>query len=227
MVIRSKTMSFAGGMAVFPGGRIDDADFDLAEKLDHELEVDEAAARIAGMRETLEETGLAIGITNPVSADEALRARKMLLETIVLEPVLEKFNWTLDFDGLIPFARWLPQGVHHRVFDTRFYLADLGTGAVDIAVDETENTRLFWASAERVLEMAETGDVKVIYPTRRNLERLAQFPTFADAKKQADDIPVRIITPAIEERDGQKWLTIPDDIGYPVHGEPLEAVDRS
>ncbi|MEL6487211.1 MAG: NUDIX hydrolase, partial [Pseudomonadota bacterium] len=31
MTVRSRNMAFAGGMAVFPGGRVDPADFALAE----------------------------------------------------------------------------------------------------------------------------------------------------------------------------------------------------
>jgi 8-oxo-dGTP pyrophosphatase MutT (NUDIX family) len=33
MVVRSRKMSFAGGMAVFPGGRVDPADYDLGRQL--------------------------------------------------------------------------------------------------------------------------------------------------------------------------------------------------
>jgi hypothetical protein len=61
--------------------------------------------------------------------------------------VLEAFGWQLALDRLTPFARWLPKHRAPRIFDTRFYIADLGTGAVDVAVDATENTHLFWASA--------------------------------------------------------------------------------
>ncbi|MEZ5750183.1 MAG: hypothetical protein R3D83_10035 [Caenibius sp.] len=32
MVTRSKVLNFAGGMAVFPGGRVDDPDRDLARQ---------------------------------------------------------------------------------------------------------------------------------------------------------------------------------------------------
>ncbi|RYD48684.1 MAG: NUDIX hydrolase, partial [Sphingomonadales bacterium] len=37
--------------------------------------------------------------------------------------------------------------------------------------------------------------------------------------------PVRTVTPWIEERDGERYLCIPDDLGYPVTAQPLaEAV---
>lgn len=228
MVQRSKEMRFAGGAAVFPGGRVDPADYELAEAHgasddDHR---EELAARIASIRETLEETGLAVGLHQRPSLEEALAARAHLLEVGTLAPVLEAMNWTLDLDGLIPFARWRPKHKEIRVFDTRFYLANLGTGAVDLLVDATENTHLFWASATEALRMADTGDIKVIFPTRRNLERLALFDSFDAAVAHVADYPSRMITPYMEMRDGVPWLLIPDDAGYPVHGEVLETAAR-
>lgn len=69
-------------------------------------------------------------------------------------------------------------GIRYQFLGTRFFLANLGTGTVDLLVDATENTHLFWASAAEALRMADTGDIKVIYPTRRNLERLALFDSY-------------------------------------------------
>ena len=228
MVQRSKEMRFAGGAAVFPGGRVDDADFTLAEALgaadaDHR---DELAARIAAVRETLEETGLAVGVHQRPSLEDALRARALLLEQGTLAPVLDAMGWTLDLDRLVPFARWRPKHREVRVFDTRFYLADLGTGAVELLVDDTENTHLFWASAEEALRLADTGEIKVIFPTRRNLERLALFSNFDEAVSHVAEYPVRMITPFMEMRGGVPWLLIPPDAGYPIDGEILESAAR-
>lgn len=226
MVERSPTMRFAGGAAVFPGGRIDPADRELAAQVAPGLDSDDAAARVAAIRETLEETGLVIGLEGDVTADEAREARRLLVDHVALAPVLERFGWTLVLDRLVPFARWWPK--HHltRVFDTRFYLADLGTGAVELEVDATENHHLFWASARRALELADEGKIQVIFPTRRNLERLAQFDTFEACRAHAEATPVRTVTPWMEERDGMRWLTIPDDLGYPTTAERLDDVRR-
>lgn len=228
MVVRSRAMSFAGGMAVFPGGRVDPSDRSLAARISHGLaDDDEAAHRIAALRETLEETGLAIGLRGTMDAARAAEIRQMLLEREDLAPVLDRYSLDLDLDCLTPFARWLPLGLSHsRIFDTRFYLADLGTGAVDIAVDATENTRLFWVSAQGALEMAERGDIQMIFPTRRNLERLAQFPDFRAARAHALATPVRPITPWIDTTAAPAVLRIPEGLGYPVTAEPVDTVRR-
>ena len=230
MVERSASMNFAGGAAVFPGGRVDDADRVLAATLaapgvDDET-LDDLAGRVAAVRETIEETGLVVGIDRAVEHAEALAARAFLCEQGALAPVLERHGWSLRLDDLTYFARWRPKHRHMRVFDTRFYLADLGTGAVDLLVDDTENTHLFWASAAEALDLADTGKIKIIFPTRRNLERLAGFASFAEARAHVEATPVQTITPFLEQRDGAPWLSIRADAGYPVTGEPMESVAR-
>lgn len=221
MVERSNRMRFAGGAAVFPGGRVDPADFRLAETLGLPLETVEIASRIAAVRETLEETGLLVGISETVDAQAAASARRQVFELGSLAAVLDRNGWTLDFDQLVPFARWLPKHHKSRAFDTRFYLTDLGSGRVDLEVDATENRKLFWSSAEHALELANDGKIAIIFPTRRNLERLAQFDTFEKSKAHVESIPIRAITPEITIRNGARWMSIADDHGYPVTSEEL------
>ena len=229
MTVRSRNMTFAGGMAVFPGGRVDPEDFALAETIagDTGLSADEAAHQIAAVRETLEETGLALGLAGDITAESAAAARAMLTQSGALAPVLAAFGWRLDLDQITPFARWFPKNENiSRIYDTRFYLADLGTGDVDVSIDASENTHLFWTTAQGALDAAARGEIKLIFPTRRNLERLALFASYAEARAQAEAIPVRTIMPQVTEKDGTKWLTILADAGYPVIGEPLDTVAR-
>lgn len=224
MLERAGNMRFAGGAAVFPGGRVDPADHELAATLPHGLDPHDAASRIAGIRETLEESGLAVGLKGEVSAETAMAARQMLLERGALAPVLEAFGWSPDFAALEPWARWCPNW--ERAFDTRFYLADLGTGAVQVAADDTEHSHLFWSSAAKALDMAQRGEISVIFPTRRNLERLAQFDDFASARDFARQFPQRTISPVRVQIDGVTHLSIPEDLGYPVTSEVMSTVKR-
>ncbi len=225
---RSGAMAFAGGATVFPGGAVDAHDRVLATAMPGAgaLDPDDAAARVAAVREALEESGLVVGVHGAVTAASAAAARRRLLEGAAFGTVLADHGWTIAFDRLIPFARWWPRQREVRVFDTRFYLADLGTGALDLVVDATENRHLFWASAQQALELADAGAIRVIFPTRRNLERLALWSDFAAARDHALATPLRTISPRIETRNGVPWLVIPADAGYPVDGEPLAGVAR-
>jgi len=224
MVQRAKEMRFAGGAAVFPGGRVDPEDRALAAMLQPDEDAEVAAARVAGIRETLEETGLMIATRERIAAGAVAEARAMLLEQGALAPVLERMGWTLAPERLELFAHWCPPV--DKAFDTRFFITDLGTGAVDIAVDATENTRLFWASAARAIELADAEEISVIFPTRRNLDRLALFGSFAEAQAQAIAHPVTRVRPYQEQRDGETWLMIPEGHGYPVRGQTLATARR-
>ena len=224
MVERAKAMVFAAGALVFPGGRIDSGDREIAASLPGDP--DDTAARIAAIRETIEEAGLAIGLTPPPAAAALVTLRAALHGGAPFAEALATAGTTLDPDVLVPFARWLPRHPHMRIFDTRFYLARLPADAPVATVDETENVRLLWATAAQVLADADAGRATIIYPTRRNLERLAQFAGFAEAAAHARAIPARTITPYHEERDGRPHLCIPADAGYPVTAEPLHDAIR-
>jgi 8-oxo-dGTP pyrophosphatase MutT (NUDIX family) len=225
---RSGAMAFAGGATVFPGGAVDADDHALAATLPQAqaLDREDAAARVAAVREALEESGLVVGVKGTVTAARAAAARERLLAGDDLGAILVDEGWTIDLDALVPFARWWPRHREVRVFDTRFYLADVGTGALDLVVDSTENRHLFWATAQAALDLADAGRIKVIFPTRRNLERLALWPDFASARDHALATPIRTISPWMELRDGARWLVIPADAGYPVDGEPLDGAMR-
>lgn len=226
MVERSSQMVFAGGAVVFPGGRVDPDDHVLAEALDHALDPLDAAARITAIRETIEETGLGIGFADPPQRDALARARAAMHEGAVFSDLVRSAGWRFDLDALTPFTRWRPPFNEQRVFDTRFYVARCDGHDHIVEVDATENRHLFWATAADVLDMSAQGKVKVIFPTRRNLERLAQFGSFDEAIDHITRFPPQMIIPFIEERDGQPHLCIPDALGYPVTSEPLNKAMR-
>ena len=228
MVERIKAMAFAGGAAVFPGGKVDAADFDYAEMLGGPLPLDEAAARLAAIRETIEEAGLALGlsgVTNPADCDAA---RAALHDGESLQAICVRHGWTPDFDQLVPWSRWRPPAIERarRVFDTRFYLVDAGNTTPLATVDHTENRALFWASAAEVLEKADREEIMVIFPTRRNLERLAMFGSFDAAAAHAAEHPVSTVLSYVDKREDGNWLCIPDGHGYPVLQEPIATAMR-
>ena len=132
----------------------------------------------------------------------------------------------LTIDDLTPFARWLPKHRQSRNFDTRFYIARVPEDAPDPVADGGETVRAFWAGAAEVLAMCDRGEAEIIYPTRRNLERLAQFASFSEAVDDALHHPVDPITPFREDRDDGPWLCIPEGLGYPVTAEKWSSLMR-
>lgn len=220
---RAGTMAFAAGALVFPGGRIEPQDLALAARFPHE----DAAARIAAIRETIEETGVAPALLPPPAEDVAISLRLALNEGLAFGDLLARHGLSPDLDALTPFARWCPNFRETRRFDTLFYLAEVPPGAHAASPDNAEAVNAFWAPAAAIIEEIEAGGAHAIFPTRRNLERLAPFASLDEARADAARHPVRKITPWVEERGGRKWVCIPEEIGYPVTAELFETARRS
>ena len=222
---RTKSMAFAAGALVFPGGRIDPDDHLLAERIGGGL--DHAAARVAAIRETIEETGIAPAMASAPDPRLISQIRQELEEGTPFSALVEASALSLDLAALTPFARWCPTFKEARRFDTLFFVTEAPTGASAASAAEAEAIRAFWATAAEVLEEANSGRARIIFPTRRNLERLARFASIGDARADAARHPVRKVVPWIEERSGERWLCIPDDLGYPVTAELLETARRT
>ena len=100
MVKRAKTMAFAAGAVVFPGGRIDPDDYCVAARHGFAADDAEAAARVAALRETLEETGLAVGWPD-LAEDQVDAVRRALLADTLLSEILEQRGERLALDSLV------------------------------------------------------------------------------------------------------------------------------
>lgn len=222
MVERSARMAFAGGALVFPGGRVDDDDRRLAARLNREQDAD----RVTAIRETLEESAVAVGL----GAIEPTRGRDLqeaLLGGEPFERLIERERLGLNLDALVPFARWKPSFHQARRFDTTFFLARAPDGQWAPHPQPGECAAAEWIGAADVLDRIATGRAAAIFPTKRNLERLALFASFEDAVGDAQRHPVDTIVPWIEERDDGRHVCIPADRGYPVTSEPLTSAVRA
>lgn len=221
MVERSAAMVFAPGALVFPGGRIDAADAEFAMLLGHA----DGGARIAAVRETLEECGVPVGLEPVPDHDRCLALQDALLGGEGFRDLLEAEGLRLDITPLAPFARWLPPEEASRRFDTSFFLARTDAGHIP-RPGSGECVSARWITTAAALDEQRGGLAKLIYPTFKNLERLAQFDSFdamfADTLKH----PVVPITATIEQRGGAAFVAIPEGAGYPITIDPVDRVWR-
>jgi len=219
MIERARTSGFAAGALVFPGGRID-ADDQLLAASDVVIGADvadaaERAARIAAIRETVEEVGIALGIF-PVPSRDMIRSwRQSLKSGQVFSTLLATSDAKLDLSALTPFARWCPNVGNHKRFDTRFYVASIAAQQA-IEADGDEVASYHWISADDAISRAQNGQARIIFPTLRNLERLALYPSLSTVLAHLARTPIRTVTPEVRAEGETDYLCLPDDAGYPV-----------
>jgi len=220
MVERAEGMAFAAGAMVFPGGRIDAAD----RQLGGDLGIDPAA--VAAVRETIEETAIPAALDPAPDHQTALQLQRDLLADRPFADLLADATCSIDSAALAPFARWVPKFHAVRRFDTLFYVAEAPVTDFEPNVVEGECAGASWISADEVLEREKRGEARLIFPTRRTLERLAQHSSFAEIRADALAHSIEPISPWVEERDGERFITIPSDRGFPVTKERLDGLWR-
>ena len=216
MVERAERMAFAAGALVFPGGRIDASDSDFAASIGTD------GAIVAALRETLEETAIPVGLSPTPDPAAALDLQRQLLAGSSLCDL----GIALDPAALQPFARWVPKFHAVRRFDTMFYVAACPPGNWHPHVIEGECARAEWVAAAEVLGREQRGEARLIFPTRRTLERLAQHSSIAAIRADAASHPIEPISPWVEDNAGKNFITIPDHLGFPVTREPLDGLWR-
>ena len=222
MVERAATMAFAAGAMVFPGGRVDPEDRRMGEMLG----ISHGAAIVAAIRETIEETAVPVALDPLPSRELALALQQELLAEVPLAALLERHGLAIVPGKLTPFAHWIPKLHVARRFDTLFFLAESPPGDWQPVVGEHENRSAAWLSAGEVLRRDGAGEASLIFPTRCTLHRLAQHGSIAAMRDDAARHPVEPVSPWVEEKDGERMLTIPTHLGYPVTQERVDALWR-
>ena len=226
VVERTAAMAFAGGAVVFPGGRVDFGDVALATALGRS----DDAARITAIRETIEESAVLVGMSvrsGIIDPSLGLMLQDALLGGADFADVLTAHDLELDLDALTAFARWMPAFKQTRRFDTLFFIAPALPGSWPPRPQPGECQSAEWVTASALLERIAAGSDHAIFPTKRNLERIARFATIDDARADAALYSLDTIIPWVEERDGASHVCLPDDRGYPVTSEPLATAFRA
>jgi 8-oxo-dGTP pyrophosphatase MutT (NUDIX family) len=226
MVVRHHEIDFASGALVFPGGKADPADFDprLTEHLDgSDPDPDQRAIQVAAIREAFEECGILLarsaGDSEIVSGQrlatlEPLRLALQNGELTILE-FLQGENLRLACDTLTHFAHWITPENLPRRFDTHFFLA-LAPADHLAMHDGHESVDSVWIRPADAFAEGESGKRTIIFPTLRNIAKLAASDTCEAAIAAAAKNPAVSVLPRIEERPDGTYLSIPAEAGYDI-----------
>ncbi|MGB0921724.1 MAG: NUDIX hydrolase [Alphaproteobacteria bacterium] len=236
MVERHHQIDFASGALVFPGGKVDPADgidnpADIRPLCDCADDFDdlELAFRVAAIRESFEESGMLLArkdgaLAGPdhvaalSDARDALNARETTMGEIAATHSL-----TLALDLLQPFARWVTPAFMHKRFDTMFYLARVPEGQIE-AHDGSEAVDTVWISPQAALTAAEAGERTIIFPTRKNVEKLGRTSNVEEAFAAAVADDIVTVEPWMEKNGDKHLLKLPPEAGYGDGDEPLDAI---
>lgn len=234
MVQRHHQIEFASGALVFPGGSLDPDDHVIAadDVLVPDcfgLDVETVAIRVAGVRETFEESGILLARKKESSAIisaaqlvdiEPLRVALDEGKTSFAD-ILRQYDLTPAIDLLVPFAHWITPINLPKRFDTHFLLALAPEDHVG-RHDGRESVDSLWLSPREALEGATSGRFTLPFPTIRNLIKLDKLGTAKAALEFAMATPVVTVMPEMTKReDGTRQLRIPREAGY--DGEVFEA----
>lgn len=238
MIERHQNIDFAGGALVFPGGRIEEGDRDpaWAEHCDgfDEASLNERPARIAAIREAFEETGLLLARR---ASEDALVDDDFALAVAGWRAIVEKDDGAflafvkqeklkLACNALCFFAHWRPpQRGQKRRYDTLFFAAP-APGNQNAREDGNEATEALWISPKEALAARAEGKRKMMFPTACNVQLLSASDNVEAVFRNAAQRKIEPIEPRVVERDGKRFLTIPDDLGYPVTEESIENISR-
>jgi 8-oxo-dGTP pyrophosphatase MutT (NUDIX family) len=126
----------------------------------------------------------------------------------------EETGMTLPPDTeLVPFARWIaPEQVTVR-FDTWFFVAAAPPDA-EPSVDGRECVDARWIRPADALAAHGRDELLLVFPTIKNLERLGETGSVAEAIAAARARPVEPVQPRIVVRDNGASVLMPGEPGY-------------
>ena len=235
MVKRHHQIDFASGALVFPGGKTHAAD-DNPEWTRYalgwtETPPDERALRIAAIREAYEEAGILLARHADGSSfcgeERAAAARAAIVENPGdFLKLVATLGLKLDLDALTVFSRWVTPSMMPKRFDTWFFLAAAPPDQLAVC-DGWETVDAEWMEPREALRLGESGERTVIFPTRMNLQLLAEATTTIDAVARAQTRPRVTVEPKVAETPSGRVLVIPPDAGYGEVSQPLSALTES
>jgi 8-oxo-dGTP pyrophosphatase MutT (NUDIX family) len=233
---RVRTMAFAAGMHVFPGGSVDPADATppsagtdwigpTPESWAQVLTADVGLARAlvcAAVRETFEESAVLLAGTDDgevvdvdAKADPSWEDdRQGLIDRrFSLSELLARRGLRLRADLLRPWAHWVTPEVEPKRYDTRFFVAAMPPGQATRDVGG-ESDRMVWLRPQEALDLHEAGGLAMLPPTAFTLAELTNYPNVRSVLEAANERDIKPVLPRVVLTGEQAELLLPSDPGY-------------
>jgi 8-oxo-dGTP pyrophosphatase MutT (NUDIX family) len=245
VIRRHANLAFMGGMWVFPGGALAEADMspgalacipDRSKARCIQFQDLHGAAlgrtqcfglAIAAYRETFEETGVLLATDahgNHCSDDLLIRLqaqrRAIAADPALFAGLLTDAQLHLDVDRLLYWAHWITpsNAPSPRRFDTRFFAIVVPAGQT-AAIDTIEAVDHAWMTPAALVAAAMRGEMPVSQPTLYNLmeldNSLREHGALAPMLKSEADREIAPVLPKMI-REAQTAMVLPWDPEYAV-----------
>ncbi|MFN8195459.1 MAG: NUDIX hydrolase [Nocardioidaceae bacterium] len=234
---RQTSMAFAAGMSVFPGGGVDERDFDSAvawagpspAEWAGQLGVDDALARAlvcAAVRETFEESGVLLAgpdgssvVADTTTAD--WEADRVALEgrELSLTDLLSGRGLVLRTDLLGAWSGWLTPVFEPRRYRTWFFVAELPPGQVTRDVS-SEASHVAWLPASAAVAAADADEMLMLPPTYLTCLELGGFADPDAAVVASRGRSVEMFMPEVVEVEGPDGAPF-TTLSMPARYEPI------
>src|SRR4051795_4510219 len=231
---RTRTMAFAAGMYVFPGGSVDPRDETLSDDAwagpppaawASLLSADEGLTKAlvcAAVRETFEESGVLLAGAGPddvvadtTGADWESDRAALVDHSLSFAAMLDRRGLVLRADLLRPWAHWITPEVEPKRFDTRFFVAALPEGqAAEHFRGESDASE--WVAPRVAVERHASGELGMLPPTVFTLAELTSYSSVDSVLAAANERDIQPVLPKIVlGDDDEALLLLPHDEDYP------------
>jgi 8-oxo-dGTP pyrophosphatase MutT (NUDIX family) len=226
---RHVQMAFAAGMCVFPGGGVDERDFDAdigwvgpsPAQWAALMGTDEAFARAlvcAAVRETFEESGVLLaGPTSTTLVEDTTGEeweedrRRLEAREVSFTSFLERRGLRLRTDLLRLWGSWVTPVFEPRRFHARFFLAEMPAGQITRDVS-TESDQVVWLPVREAIRAVDAEEMLMLPPTYVTCMEVHDFAHPADALAAAEHRDLTPVEPeAVVDEHGTR-LAVPETL---------------
>lgn len=180
---RSRTMPFAPGMFVFPGGRLDQVDEQAGTATDHQ---------------SLLSTAQRANLTVP---------HLVALMACASREVQEEAGIDLPRDALTLVGRWVTPEFEPRRYDVHFFAAEVGSGQRPFSAS-SETDEADWYQVATCIEQFAQGRMPMLPPTLAMLADCANYASVAEILEQLGSRVVRPHLPRPLSEDRTIWCVV-------------------
>lgn len=228
MIVRHEKSDVHAGALVFPGGRMDPEDRELAVDPavfppQPSLDARMAALHVAAIRETFEECGVLLArprgeaaLVNAarLQAIEAEHRAPMMRGERSFGAILAEEQLVLAPDTMAYFANWITPERRAKRFDTHFFVASAPPDQVALH-DGYEAVDSVWITPPTALERAQAGAYQLRFPTQMNLQKLGRSGASGAALEAArGSRVVTVMSRQAKVENGVRYLSLPLEAGY-------------